>query len=155
MKRWIFVVFIMSTTVIYGQHFKLTHATIRSWTSQSNTNQRGAEYRISLTAITKVKELTISKVWISDKCYLIESLVVDNKKSTSKNILIAKGADVKIYINVKEVLQENGVWVLNNDNCTGAPKDNQNKLKIEYSVKGKPCEMTIQDIEPLSPIQFD
>lgn len=156
MKRFILLFLVVSSTVVYGQHFKLTHGTVRSWTSQSNTSQRGAEYRITIQALAKIKNVSISKIWIFDKCYLIESLIIDEKNTSSTNLNISKGANVKIYINVKEVLNANGIWKLNNDDCPGMPSTHKDaKLSIEYTVKGKPSVLSIKDIEPITPIQFD
>lgn len=156
MKRFILLFLVVSSSFLYGQHFKVTHGTMRSWTSQSNSSQRGAEYRITIQALTKIKNVSISKIWISDKCYLIESLIIDEKNSSSTNQTISKGANVKIYINAKEVLNTNGVWELNNDECPGVPTTHIDaKLSIEYTVKGKPCVLSIKDVEPITPIQFD
>jgi hypothetical protein len=158
MKRFLLLLLITTlTSTLFGQHFKVQHATSRRWVSQSITNQRGAEYRITIQAQKKLKNLSILRVWILDKCYTIESLVVDDKNIPATNQKIAKGTAIKIYINAKEVLDSTGVWVLNNDECKGPAPENplENKITIEYNVNGTPCTMTIKDVEILAPIQFN
>jgi hypothetical protein len=158
MKR-LFILLLITclSSTLFGQHFKVQHATSRRWVSQSNTNQRGAEYRLIIQAQKKFKNLTISRVWISDKCYAIESLIVDDKSISSSNQKIAKGTSIKIYINAKEVLNSSGVWILNNDDCKGTIPQNlqKNSIIIEYNANGTPCTMTIKDVEILAPIQFN
>ena len=156
MKRFVVLLLLVSSTALFGQHFKLTRATVRSWTSQSNPDQRGAEYQITLHTSKKVKNLTIARAWVLDKCYVIESLIVNNKPISSSNQTIAKETSLKIYINVKEVRDNSGAWILNNNECNGVipVKPQEGKITIEYDVNGIASSFTINEVERLAPIQF-
>lgn len=157
MKRLLFFLLLLCGTAVYGQHFQLTHATSRSWVSQSNPDQRGAEYRITLQAQKKIKNLTIARIWIQDRCYVIESLSINDKAVSSSNLTISKGTSLRIYVNVKEVRNSSGTWSLNNDECSGvAPvKPQEGKAAVEYSVNGTSGVLIIKDVEVLTPIQFN
>lgn len=157
MKRVIFFLLVICGSTVFGQHFKLQHATIRMWSSQSNVDQRGAEYRITLLTQKKVKNLTISKIWIAERCFTIEAVVMDNKEAVpAQNMNIAKEKTIKILVNVKEIRNEKGEWVLNSETCKkGSSADNQGKATIEYSVGGTPCTFSIADFEILPSIQYE
>jgi len=157
MKRLFIFLLLVSTTAVFGQHFKLTHATSRSWVSQSNPDQRGTEYRITLLALKKVKNLTIARTWIHDKCFVIESLIINDKIVSSSNQTIAKGTSLRIYINVKEVRDSSGTWILNNNECNGTlpVKPQEGKIAIEYDVNGTSGDLIIKNVEILAPIQFN
>lgn len=156
MKRVVFFLLFVCGSTVFGQHFKLQHATFRMWTSQSNVDQRGAEYRITLLTLKKVKNLTFSKIWIAERCFTIEAVVVDNKEAVpAQNMNIAKGKTIKILMNVKEIRNEKGEWVLNSELCeNGSTADNQGKATIEYSVGGTRCTFSIADFEMLPSIQY-
>lgn len=157
MKRLIILLLVVSASASFGQHFKLTHATMRSWTSQSNLNQRGAEYRITVLVLKKLKNITIARTWVTDKCYTLESLTVNNKTISSSNQTIAKGSILKIYLNVKEVKDESGAWILNNNECNGVipPTPYTGKITLEYDVNGTSGTFSISDVEVLPPINFN
>jgi hypothetical protein len=157
MKRVIFFLLLLCGTAVYGQHFQLTHATSRSWVSQSNPDQRGAEYRITLLTQKKIKNLTIARIWIQDRCYVIESLSINDKAVSSSKQSVPKGASLRIYVNVKEVRNSSGTWSLNNDECNGVTpvKPQEGKVAVEYSVNGTSGVFIIKDVEVLTPIQFN
>lgn len=157
MKRLLFFLLLICGTAVYGQHFQLTHATSRSWVSQSNPDQRGSEYRITLRAQKKIKNLTIARIWIQDRCYVIESLSINEKAVSSSNLTVPKSTSLRIYVNVKETRNSSGTWILNNDECNGVipVKPQEGKAAVEYSVNGTSGEMIIKDIEILAPIQFN
>lgn len=157
MKRLLFFLLLLCGTAVYGQHFQLTHATSRSWVSQSNPDQRGAEYRITLQAQKKIKNLTIARIWIQDRCYVVESLSINDKAVSSSNLTISKGTSLRIYVNVKETRNSSGTWSLNNDECNGVipVKPQEGKATVEYSVNGTSGVLFIKDVEVLTPIQFN
>lgn len=157
MKKIMLFFFVVCSSLVYGQHFKLSHATMRSWTSQSDQNQRGVEYRITIESLKKIKNLTFARAWVYDKCFLIESITINNHSCSSSNQTIAKGATIKLFLNIKEVKDDSGTWKLNSDDCKGASPlaPNEGKIKIDYNINGTPCTLIIKDVEMLEQIQFD
>lgn len=157
MKKLLLLLLLLGFSNIYGQHVKLQHATIRMWTSQSNPNQRGAEYRITLKTLKKIKGLSFSKILIGDRCFSIDAVMINNNETISaQNITIAKDNTIKILLNVKEILNDNGEWVLNNETCTKSTgADYQGKATIEYLVKNSSCTFSFADFEMLPTIQYE
>ncbi len=157
MKKIVLLFLLIGLSTIYGQQFKLQHATIRMWTSQSNSNQRGAEYRITLKALKKIKKISFSKILIGDRCFSIEAIVINNKESVSaQNLTIDKDNTVKILLNIKETLNEKGEWILNNETCTRSKNtDIQGKATIEYFSKNTISTFSIEDFDILPSIQYE
>jgi len=157
MKKIMLFLFVVCSSLVYGQHFKLSHATTRSWTSQSDQNQRGVEYRITIQSLKKIKNMTIVRAWVYDKCFLIESITINNHSCSSSNQTIPKGSTIKLFLNIKEVKDVSGNWNLNNNECNGSSTlaPNEGKIKFDYDVNGTPCTLIIKDVEKLEQIQFD
>ncbi len=154
-KLFITILFLIIYLFSNAQHLDIIKATSRDWMGGRKEAGFGKEFRIYLKTTKKIKKIAFTKFFTNQKCYNIESYLVNNN-IVSQEANLQKGDTITIIINTKTVIDSQNNKIPNSIECSKNFTNSQlqNKNIIEYTIKKRVYLFNINEFQILPQLLY-